>query len=743
MVALFVLTAILSAWIFAYRTWTAEERRTSLRIGLLKAMETIKKDIRRSSATYMSFYPSGGGPYTAISLPVADTNADGLYPLNAMYEIDWQKTVIYHVWTDGEGNKTLRRTVYDPRDNTMDQSQRYTQLENVVTTGTGDTGSTTDNDFMEDLDTFEIETLPFIFNFYENSVDPVRRGKEVFGWARFSDGDHTVRFEVTGKDDSSTGYKLGIDLLKIEPCGKPRDVEYANSPPAGGGGIGSSGASINRVYGTEWTNNNYLEYAATAEGDYIEFTDYYDLWRDSAFDDASKDNTTVYVDENDYYGKRVKLEMPWDRTEGAEHIAWLAYNETLDTVEAGRDGNVNPVDPSSQPGSGTTIRTVISSENIDEEGDLIRVQLKTYQGGELLASRAYITRQDGGSANPYDGLENLSPPGRAREEDHRHQELFFKDVYDQDYDSDVEEITNTAWIPADSADRTEIWSEWTAFPFVKEISGAPVNYLITLHVPYKQKAGCKYWQGSTAHSYWFDESDLVQPDIKHASGTPLWTGICDINTSNDIFAVAKIDVWSKKGTVESGICDTKKSSVSYTGIRWSEYDPAGTEILLKARSSNNKFMDGATDWSSITGSTTNPHSLSIGNGRYVQFLAELSTDPVWEAPGQTLSYADYVSAQLGLPNAWDFPAYGGIPHITGVYTTWVDDVEIRWPGSDRICVISGYVARKDDYGEAKVMVDGKDLVRVLGVDISVSMQLQDQTIVEEVSTEVEPKNTGK
>jgi Tfp pilus assembly protein PilW len=60
MVAVFVLTAILSAWIFAYRTWTAEERRTRLRIGLLKAMETIKKDIRRSSATYMSFYPSGG-----------------------------------------------------------------------------------------------------------------------------------------------------------------------------------------------------------------------------------------------------------------------------------------------------------------------------------------------------------------------------------------------------------------------------------------------------------------------------------------------------------------------------------------------------------------------------------------------------------------------------------------------------------------------------------------------------------
>ncbi|MGB2879328.1 MAG: hypothetical protein WBD24_04060, partial [Candidatus Omnitrophota bacterium] len=139
---------------------------------------------------------------------------------------------------------------------------------------------------------------------------------------------------------------------------------------------------------------------------------------------------------------------------------------------------------------------------------------------------------------------------------------------------------------------------------------------------------------------------------------------------------------------------------------------------------------------------SNPQALSIGSGRYVQFLAEISTEPFWEAPGEVLSYEDYVDAQRA-GNPWDFPVYDGEYLVTGAYSAWIDDVEIDWLGDDRICVISGTVARKDDYGQIKVSVDGEDLVRVLSVDVSKSELVQDRVVTERSHIEVEPKNTGK
>jgi hypothetical protein len=727
MVAAVVVATILSAWVFAYRSWMKEDRRTRMRVGLLKATEMIKSDIQRSSATYISFYPDGADTYTAISLPVAVQDADGLYTLNAGGEIEWDQTVIYHVYDDG-GNKTLRRTVFDPRDNALTASERYTQLENVATAGQG--GDSTDMDFLEDLDNFGIQTLPYIIDFYTDSGTPVRSEKVTFGWVRMAQGDHTVRFEVVDKNDSSLGYGLGVDYLKIVPCGRPREVEVAL-----GGGITTSGGPVTRVHDSVWSNNNYLEYGATVEGDYIEFTDFYDMWRESAFEGVSRDNTYSYDDDTDYYGDRIVLELPWDRTEGVELITWQAHAEAFDPVTAGSSGYVNPSDVNSRPGAGVTVRTIISSGNISEEGDYIRVKLKTYQGEELWAEPVYITRQDGGSAYDYDGCENQDPSGLTIPEYHRHQQLFFKDPY-------TGEITPHCWLLADSAESTEMWSEWTAFPLVKEVGGTPVNYLLSMCVPYKGKSGCKYWQGTATHTY--SVEGLTSDELARAAGTPDWSAYSP-SALDYIFAVEKIDAAYSTGTVESSICDAGRTSPPYSRIRWAEDSPTGTEIILKARSSNDEYLSDASDWDAITGWTTNPKSLGtedLARNTYVQFLATLTSEPFWEAPGQTLSYANYVSQQR-TGNVWDFPENGGVPLTTAAYSTWVDDVELKWNGNDQICVISGVIARKNNYGQAKVSVDGEDLIRVLEVDISASMDVQDQAITEESTIEVEPRNTGK
>ncbi|MGB2598906.1 MAG: hypothetical protein WBB86_01780 [Candidatus Omnitrophota bacterium] len=752
MVAAIIIATILSAWLFAYRTWIREEKRVHARVDLLKANETIKRDIEKSSATYMSFYPAGADTYTAISMPAAEANESGFYTLNEFDEIEWDKTIIYHVFTDGEGNKTLRRTVYDPRDNTMTRDERYTQLESVAASGTGDIGSTTDMVFCENLDSFGIKALPFIIDFYLNDTTTQRTGKVIFGWARIEPGEHTLRFEVTGKNENATNYRVGIDSLQMEPSGGYREAEYYYSSFAPSGAVTTSGETIVAGHAKRWGNKNYLRFRGIGVGDYIEFTDYYDVLRESSFAASTLNNVFLYDDESDVNGDRAMLELPEDRKAEVKASSWFAYTQTGYAQTAGTDGRLN-LTVGSYP---ITLRTVIGNDYIDKEADGVRMRFVSSSANPLKIEGAYITRRNGVSG--MDGLENLSATGRAIEEYHRHQQLFFKDVYDGNNNGDTDEILPEAWIPVDS----EIWSEWTAFPLILKENGTSVEYFVTFCIPdltastwpigWTFDAGAndlKYWQdfmGTSIHTYYVEYDD-VGSDInilKRLAGTPDWTlaGYTVGNTDDFICYVAEVDAWSKHGTVESDIFDTGKENPTYNKIKWSEYNPERTEALLKARSSDDKYMDTAPDWDTVTGSVANPHSLSIGSGRYLQFLAELSAEPFWEAPARVLSYADYVDAQLSL-SGWEFPKDNGDYLVTAMYSTWIDDVEIDWPKDDRICVISGYLARSDNYGQAKVSLDGRDLVRVLGVDMSVSREVQEQVITEKSSIEVEPSNTGK
>ena len=85
------ITAAMPMWYFTYRTWTIERIRTNLRINLAMGMEKMKNDIRLSSANYMSYYPSGAGPYNSISFPMAKADQNGLFSLDANGKIDWRK----------------------------------------------------------------------------------------------------------------------------------------------------------------------------------------------------------------------------------------------------------------------------------------------------------------------------------------------------------------------------------------------------------------------------------------------------------------------------------------------------------------------------------------------------------------------------------------------------------------------------------------------------------------------------
>ena len=666
-----------------------------------------------------------------------------MYTLNAFGEIVWDRTIIYHEFTTVEGEKQLRRTVIDPRDNTLSHDERYTQLVQVVNDGDGDglgvSPAPSTEILLEDLDLFEITAFPAIIDFYENESTVQRVGKVVFGWERLSAGDHTIRFECLGKNDDSSGYWFGLDYITIEPSGSVREIEYYDSSFAPSGALDTSGPSVGVYGGIKWSNNDFLAFGAAAAGDWIEFTDYYDLWRESAFENCMIENITPAIDT-----VYMKLELPEDRDEGKEEVVWMPHYQTNDSIVAGRNTFL-----ATYP---QTIRTIIPHDFISAEGDMLRVRFKSALGNPFKIAAAYITRRNGTSGE--DGLPNQATTGLDIEEYHLHQQLFFKDEYDMDSDGDTEDIVPYLYIPAGKEER---WSEWAEFPLIVADSlGNDIDYFITFCVPDLGTTSwpsgwsfdpavknLRYWNdaGGTTHTYAINAGTYTEK--LQAAGTPVWSGTYVSVTYSVIAAVNAIDVWTKEGTVESDIFDTKKENPVYNQVKWSEVAPTGTEVLMKVRSSDDQHMTGATDWDSIAGSTANPASLSIGSGRYVQFFSELSATPFWEGPTQILSSADYVDTQLGLGADYSFPQDDGEYMTAGVYSTWIDDVEIDWPGDERICVISGYIVRRDDCGQAKVYVDGRELVKTLNVKIRFTGEVLEQAVTEESSVAVEPRNTGR
>ncbi len=70
-------------------------------------------------------------------------------------------------------------------------------------------------------------------------------------------------------------------------------------------------------------------------------------------------------------------------------------------------------------------------------------------------------------------------------------------------------------------------------------------------------------------------------------------------------------------------------------------------------------------------------------------------------------------------------------------------MEIDWPGEDRICTLTADIAKKNDYGQAKITIDGTELIKVLSVHVSVSEEVKEVVVSEENYVEIEPRNTGK
>ncbi|MFH1594144.1 MAG: hypothetical protein ABID09_05570 [Candidatus Omnitrophota bacterium] len=666
---------VMSMWAFAYKNWSLERIRSKMRVELESGMERIKDEVRLSNNNYMSFYPSGATEYTAVSFPLPTRNAQGFLTLDVDGNILWDRSVIYHMYENpsSSGNFELRRTEFTSNNAYLiNDTLRDTQLSSVVTIGNGSAALNSGNASVADIvfdncEEFLVRPKTQLFDGYNTTT--TRSGNILFGSVRldpaYAGGYHDLKFEVVGT--SAAGYGMGIDTISITPSGCAREVEFydpLSSPHSHSGGTSS------KEYQSGWSGNNYLEYSSGAVGDYVNLRLYYDVWLESNFHNSVRTNTLLTGDDLE-----VKLQTP----KQGGGVCWQAV------TEAGVSrANVTIPAPS---GNGVSIRNILSSANLEKAGNMTRIRFSDFYHN-LSVKEAYITER----------LSDDDGTGAAVQ-------LYFSDgelsLGSTEPDTYGLQIGNDSGLANASCNITAgyySWSNWANFTV-----DTTKDYLLTAYVDNgiacATSVNFTVWVGAETNSYYAENN---------SASTVVWTG--STATNNTSF-VELADSWQSYGTVTGATYDTGLSDPAYSNISWTETLPAGTDIILKTRSSDDANMSGASAWSSISGSGTNPHSISsIGTGRYVEFQANLSVSPPY-----TCVESDYPS---------------------------IDNVAIDWPGPETSCEISGYFTQKSSYGIIKLTVDGDELTKGFEFDATTYENMQGVKYSTSLVTEIEPRNTG-
>lgn len=304
-----------SAFVQALGIWNQQSVINELTLDLDLAMSYMRHDMRLSSVGtgLMAFYPSDGSEYEAISLPLAIDDGDGLLQRDAENQIIWDKTIIYHV-RPGTPYE-LRRTVFSPRDTNSTPAELYDQLATVVA-ATNDAAiaaavrpgeSMTSKTLFKNLVEMSVQPPTLLFDGYHTS--PKEAGTLNFGSVVLDGGMHTLTFTVEGRNESSSGYKVGIDRLSLSATQSPREGELFTPvhthPTTGFYEATNAGGTViaedMSAEGANWSGNAQLTYTASAISNQISFEIYNDAWIDSNFNEPGAtltENTSVKYDQS-------------------------------------------------------------------------------------------------------------------------------------------------------------------------------------------------------------------------------------------------------------------------------------------------------------------------------------------------------------------------------------------------------------------------------------------------------------
>lgn len=591
----FILAGVYLVWAAMAKSWMTERVKTSLNSDLQIMVTRMKKEMRVSSGNKVFYYPSSS-PYTALSFPIAiDDDGDNLLELDADDNIIWDRTIVYHLFVNGEAEE-LRKTVFSPRDNSLSAAQRQEQLDSVANTGDGsgtyNAGNAATSVISNKVKSFEIIPTLVTFDGYNSVL--VRTGFVSFGSVVLSPGIHTFRFEVTGKSGGASDYKFGIDSLVLSPSGGTREGEEL-LPSTDSSGDFEQNEDLSS-YGS-WSGFAHMLYNSNETEDYIEFDVYHDEWIETNFDhaDALNDGTAVLFDDS--------LSVP-------EIILQLdGMNETwtgdIPTGGVTTGYNINPPDLPSM--MGMTLRTIVTADAIESKGERCRVLFQAHPStGPLTIDLAYveerISGQNGDSSTK--------------------QQLYFSNASlsigsDHDYETGtIGSGPTSVTIPAGQ----EVYSNWVDFPVDSE-----KDYLISFYI---SNVGNQHYPSyfpatpTTLVNSYYRNGDFANTSTWSTSGTDF----------AHIVATAAIQVTHPAtGIWTSQIYDTKIDDPDYGQDFWDDNTSAATDIHIFARSSDDPEMEDDPTWKEFNSSPGNIPGSFVG--RYIQFKAELySNAPYYETP---------------------------------------------------------------------------------------------------------------
>lgn len=569
------LATITASWYFSSTVWKEESMRGKLRYDVERTMERIKNEIRLTDGNSTLFYPQGEAAYTGISFPAATLDSGGFLTFSGN-AINWGKTVIYHVYQTS-GKYELRKTVFNSFN--ANASTRQTQLNNVVTNGTDSQGpgsATTTVIFKSDDVSLAIIPSSPTFDGYNASV--ARSENTSFGSARLTPGNHTIRFEVTGKNASSTGYQLGIDTLYVTPSGGNGQEAEVFIPVNASSGDTVAKEDLSAYGSNLWGGNHQLAYSANAIGDYVTIQLNYDQWVESNFSNFSRDK--VSFDGTDPY-----LTIESRESQSASSAAWQAESQT--TVAASGS--------SSTPNK--SIRIILLGSQFTQQANMIRFKFLAAPGAPLTINSAYFGQRSGTTANF-----TASPI-----------QLYFNNGTVQEGQNDgVGAVGAVGPTFIDIPAAHHAWSNW--FEYNIPAGGTAPDHLVSVFIP----------AVNTNAAVWTPTDPLVTNsytvDGNQAASMTDWATLLGYVTDPSIYATAQVAGWTATGTATSPIYDTKMTIPVYNQIKWTPFLPSGASISAKVRSSSDPNMAGAADWSVLTAYTGSPASLvGLGSQRYVQY----------------------------------------------------------------------------------------------------------------------------
>ncbi len=590
------LAMAISGWLYVFRGEKMISVQNKLDIDVRSAMERVRADLRLSSIDKIYYYPEGPGPYTAISLPLArDDDGDGVIEMDADGKIIWDQTVIYHVWA-GTPNE-LRKTVFDPRNNSRTPAEMQAQLDSVVTYGNGsmtpDSATARTSTLFRNLFEWKIYGKGAQYDSYHPSV--LRDRSVVFGSVILTPGPHYFTFRVVGKNALSSGYGIGLDSIVMSPCGVPREAEaqtvYASEGPA---------PVAQYMEGGSWDGNYQLSFPATAVDDSFTLVMENDRWEETNFKATGSQCDDALVDFIDTWTPKDYVVCCMPPTTN-----WRASLQTLDYY---------PVKTAGPEVQGAAVRVLLRGANmldgngIKNSGQLHCIWVYAATNRDLTILGAYFSECDSETdftPNAKDAgivLEKPSPYGGGG--------------------ATAFTIGKGSYARLEPPSSTPIYIE------------REKSYFVTFLVADDPtKCGCTRWEQKQVNPsnpvppgcYVIDRTSA--PDLSVAQAAN-WSSYSNLDVSPYLYAVEHVHcLAASNGTWTSQIVDTHIDAPTYQSLTWNDSKPYGTALKMRLRTANNEDMSDATAWSNISpmsaGGAINPPSK-----RYVQVQAEMFSDSV-------------------------------------------------------------------------------------------------------------------